>query len=291
MRTELTTARTAESFAVVRRRPAGLVTRDQNIGGGRGNLAAASGRSAPVNSLVTREEALQGPRYRRVLRRVAIVLGFFPPLWPVSITTWLILRRRPKPRSMRLVRKSVAALNQGHTGPAIKQLQEAHLLDPANCDALYWLGLLLSRQRRPEEAADALSLVADRVPGLPEVESALVDAYIEMGDAESAIYHAQRLLDAAPYESESLLKLAGAFEAAGKLSLAIEALQLAHLKKRKLDDGLLQIHYRLGELHEQCGDEEGALSHFKTVYANDISFLDVRDRVDALEPGASSDDE
>lgn len=235
-------------------------------------------------SLVTRRhEYLRRRRRKHILIGIAIILGLFPPIWAVYLIAWLVWRSRRPQQSMRRVRKAIKELEKNQTGVALKQLQEAHLTDPTNNDALYWLGLLLSSQGRHEEAEEALSLVADRVHGLPEVEAALVDAYVAIDEPESAVYHAQRLLDAAPYELESLHKLADAFEADGRPDLAIQALEQAPLHKRTLTDGLARIHYRLGVLYERQGNPAQALHHFKRVYARDITYLDVRSRVDALE--------
>ncbi|GEM_PF-2777599 len=237
-------------------------------------------------SLVTRrQDWLRRRRRKQLLIATAVILGLFPPMWAVYLIAWLVWRSRPQQQSMRQVRKSVRALEKNQTGVALKQLQEAHFLDPSNTDALYWLGLLLSRQNRQEEAEEALSLVAERAPGLPEVEGALVDAYVALGKPESAIYHAQRLLDVAPYATESLLKLADAFEAAGKVDLAIQALEQAPLHKRTLTDALMRIHYRLGLLYERKGDTAQALHHFNRVYARDVTYEDVRARVEMLESG------
>lgn len=208
-----------------------------------------------VTSLATRRQRWLGARRRkRVLLAIAVVLAIFPPMWVVYLVAWLVWRSRPRQQSMRGVRKAVRSLERDQTGSALKLLQEAHLQDPSNSDALYWLGLLLSRQNRQEEAAEVLSVVAERVPGLPEVESALVEAYIAMGEGESAIFHAQRLLDVEPYALTTLLKLADAFEAAGRLDLAAKALEQAPLHKPVLTEDLLQLHYRLGTLYEQQGD-------------------------------------
>jgi tetratricopeptide (TPR) repeat protein len=237
-------------------------------------------------SLVTRREVwLRRRRRKQVLTALALVLGLFPPMWALYFVAWLVWRSRPKQQSMRRVRKAVRALEKNQTGPALKQLQEAHLLSPSNNDALYWLGLLLSAQHRYEEAEEALSLVAERVPGLPEVETALVKAYVTINEPESAVYHAQRLLDVAPYEPETLLTLSDAFEAAGRIDLAIQSLEQAPLHKRTLTDELVKIHYRLGMLYERRGDAAEALDHFKRVYARDITYRDVLARVAALEAG------
>ncbi len=234
-------------------------------------------------SIVTRRQAwLRRRRRKRVLIALALVLALFPPMWAVYLIGWMIWRSRPPQKSMRRVRKAVHALEKNRTGIALQQLQEAHLLDPTNNDALYWLGLLLSGQRRHGEAAEALSLVAERVPGLPEVESALVDAYVATDDPESAVYHAQRLLEAAPYAPETALKLSDAYEAAGRPDLAVQALEQAPLHKKSLSPALVQIHYRLGTLYERLGEPAKALHHYDRVYASDITHKDARARMKAL---------
>lgn len=266
-----------------------IVTRKQSVpsqlGRGRSILKSDLGTTQEHvrPSLVTRRhEWLRRRRRKRLLIAIAIVVGLFPPMWAVYLVAWLIWRSRPPQKSMRRVRNGVRALEKNRTGIAMQHLQEAHLLDPSNNDALYWLGLVLSGQHRHSEAAEALALVAERIPGLTEVESALVDAYVATDDPESAIYHAQRLLDTAPYAPDTLLKLSEAFEAAGRPDLAIQALEQAPLHKSTLDDSLLRIHYRLGTLHEQNGDPDRALDHFDRVYAREIDYKDVRKRIKSL---------
>ena len=247
-------------------------------------VGAGNETGLPHASIVTRRQAWMRRRRRnRILIALAVVMAVFPPMWAVYLIGWLIWRFQPRQRSMRRVRKAVRAIKRDQAGVALKHLQEAHYLDPSNSDALYWLGMLLSRLDRQEEAEEALSLVAERVPGLPEVESALTEAYIAMDEPESAIFHAQRLFDVAPYASHSLLTLAKAFEAAGRTDLAIQTLEQAPLHKSMLTEPLVDIHYRLGLLYEQQGNPAQALHHFKRVYARDISYQDVRSRVKALE--------
>lgn len=265
-----------------------IVTRKQlprtKLGADQGILKVDPETAGARPSLVTRRQAQRRRRRRkRLLMAIAVVLGLFPPMWAVYLIAWLVWRSRPPQQSMHRVRKAVRALEKNQTGVALKKLQDAHYLDPSNSDALYWLGLLMSRQQRYEEAEDALSLVAERVPGLPEVEAALVEAYVALDKPEPALYHAQRLFEAAPYDPASLHKLADAFEAAGRLDLAVEALEQAPLHKRVLTDELLQLHYRLGTLHERQGDPARALHHFKRVYARDVTYQDVEARVEALE--------
>ena len=280
----------ADVVALVPPPPAEIETRRRlpgtRLGSGRGRVEVEPRPESDVArmSLATRRyELVRRRRRKQILLAVAIILGLFPPMWAVYLVAWLLWRRSPRQQAMRRVRESIRSLERNQTGVALKKLQEAHLLDPSNTDALYWLGLLLSRQHRQEEAAEALSLVAERVPGLPEVEAALVDAYVATNDPDRALYHAQRLAEVDPFSPETPLKLADAFEAAAKPDLAIQALERAPLFKAVLTDSLMEIHYRLGVLLEQQGETDRALHHFKRVYASDATYGDARQRMEALE--------
>jgi tetratricopeptide (TPR) repeat protein len=243
-----------------------------------------AGQEGTPPSLATRRQgALRRRRRNQVLLAIALALAIFPPMWAVYLVAWLVWRRRPRQQSMRRVRRAVRALRKGRAGTALRHLQDAHFRDPSNTDALYWMGLLLSRQHRQEEAEEVLSLVAERVPGLPEVEAALVDAYVALEQPESAVHHAQRLVHAEPYNSDALLKLSEAFVAAGRVDLAIEALRQSPLDRRVLSDALVDVHFQLGVLYERRGDLGAALHHLKRVYARDAAYRDVRARVLSLE--------
>lgn len=180
---------------------------------------------------------------------------------------------------MRLVKKAIKELDRGNIGIAVKKLQEAHFQDPHNCDALYWLGMVMAAQDRPTEAIEALSLVADRIPGLPEVETALVDAFLDTKEPNAALYHAQRLFNAFPYETASLLKLAEAFVAVEQPEMAIRTLEQAPLHKPLLTAELLQLHFELGKLYDTTGNADQARTHFERVYAADAGYEDVADRI------------
>ena len=241
-----------------------------------------SGRGG--ETLVTRRYAqVQKRRKKKILTAVAVVIGLFPPVWAVYLVTWLIWRSRKPQKSMRLVKKGITSLDKGETGVALKRLQDAHFLNPQNTDALYWLGLLLSRQGRHEEAQEALEIVSRRVPGLPEVEEALVDAHLALDQPEAAVHHGQRLFDAAPHSVISMMKLAEAFEADGRPELAVEILRQAPIHKRVLTPELVEVHYRLGRLAEKTERTEEAREHYRRVVGKDIQFKDAKERLDALD--------
>lgn len=255
-------------------------------GAGARGIGARRERPAPGDgsavSLVSRRYAAERRRRRRWLlafvAAVVAVAGFGVPL-ALYLVAWLVWRNRPAHKSMRRVRQAIRALERGQTGVAFQRLQEAHFLDPSNNDALYRLGLLLAEQRRYSEAIEALSLVNERVPGLPEVEQALLEASVETADHEQAVYYAQRILERDPYDLQVLVRLADAFEALGQANLAIRVLEQTPHYRRTLDDGMKQVLYRLAALYERRGDYARAREHYERLAAGDASFRDVRDRL------------
>lgn len=236
--------------------------------------------------LVRRHEVVKNKKKKAAFVALALVIAFMTfPLIPVYLIAWMLWANRPKQKSKRLVRKSIGSLVDGKTGIAVKDLQEAHLLDPHNTDALYWLGLVLAEQGRHEDARDALNVVHDRVSTLPEVEAALLESSFATGRYDEAIIHAQRLLNLEPFNLDALLMLANAFDATGDTDSAIETLQHAPLFKKTLDDSLKQILYRLAGLYERRGDTATAVKHLRRLYTADVNFRDVRQRLDALKAG------
>lgn len=235
------------------------------------------------NLPIRKYEVAKERKKRAAYTVLALIIAFMTfPLIPAYFIAWLLWANRPKQKSKRLVRKSVRSLIDGKTGIAVKDLQEAHLLDPHNTDALYWLGLVLAEQGRHEDARDALNVVHERTSTIPEVEAALLESCFATGRYDEAILHAQRLLNLEPGNLDALLMLANAFEATGDVDAAIETLQHAPLYMQTLNDQLKQILYRLAELHERRGDHETALKHFLRLYTTDVTFRDVHQRVEAL---------
>ena len=64
---------------------------------------------------------------------------------------------------------------------------------------------------------------------------------------------------------------------------ALDVLKRGSLRKRKLTEDLLYLHYNIGLAYEGIGDIKNALKHFKKVYSANVSFEDVADRLNSLE--------
>ena len=54
------------------------------------------------------------------------------------------------------------------------------------------------------------------------------------------------------------------------------------MRTKNFDDDLVRIVYVLGELYEETGDIENAKAMYQRVYAHDINYQEVKQRLDNL---------
>jgi len=78
----------------------------------------------------------------------------------------------------------------------------------------------------------------------------------------------------------ALYYLALCFEKKGQIDIAVEQLQKAASEMSLMDDTRKDVVYELGLLHEKMGQPEKALEFFKEIYAVDISYRDVAQKVE-----------
>ncbi len=78
----------------------------------------------------------------------------------------------------------------------------------------------------------------------------------------------------------ALYYLALCFEKKGQLDIAVEQLQKAASEMTQMDDNRKDVLYELGVLHEKMGHPEKALEYYKEIYAVDISYRDVAQKVE-----------
>ncbi len=85
----------------------------------------------------------------------------------------------------------------------------------------------------------------------------------------------------------SLYYLAMCFEKKGQLDIAVEQLKKALSETPTMDDTRKDVLYELGIIHEKMDQPEKALEFFKEIYAVDISFRDVAQKVERRSASAS----
>lgn len=164
-------------------------------------------------------------------------------------------------------------------------------------DALHHRGNLLVKLGRVSEGRQALERAQRVRPGDEALTKDLVACYeklLETRDSldvrfrlgglamklaryDLAISCFQRTDKDERWAAESSRALGQCFLAKGMLDLALQ-----ELKKVDVDDETKVLLYRLGQAYEASGDPRGAREAYKSIYAVDIGYQDVKARMDAL---------
>lgn len=95
-----------------------------------------------------------------------------------------------------------------------------------------------------------------------------------IGQFQQAQRNPQRRIDA-------LYFMGSCFKAKGQYDIAAAQLQKAAEELPTMDDTKMAILYELGEVLEAQGDLDAALSHFKSIYAVDIGYKNVAEKIEA----------
>ncbi|MDX1567643.1 MAG: tetratricopeptide repeat protein [Longimicrobiales bacterium] len=107
-------------------------------------------------------------------------------------------------------------------------------------------------------------------------------AYKEMGLVDEAISEFQAALRAAHGHLPTYEMLGQCFLEKGQNEAAVRTLERALEAPHEIEDELLGIYYYLGRAHEELGREEEALDFYDKVFALDINFMDVTERLREL---------
>lgn len=101
------------------------------------------------------------------------------------------------------------------------------------------------------------------------------------GDLDEAIAQFQQAQRNPQRRIDALYLMGSCFKAKGQYDIAATQLQKAAEELPTMDDTKMAILYELGEVLEAQGDLEGALAHFKTIYAVDIGYKNVAEKIEA----------
>jgi tetratricopeptide (TPR) repeat protein len=107
-------------------------------------------------------------------------------------------------------------------------------------------------------------------------------AYKEMGLMNEAVGEFQAALRADPRHLPTIELLGQCFIELGQAEIAIHSLQRGLSTSSAIEDELIGIYYYLARAHEEVGHVEEALDLYEKVFALDINFRDVTERLRAL---------
>jgi len=205
------------------------------------------------------------------------------PIVLIGAICYYVWWKSPEQQAKRNVTAAQVLVQQQVYEEAIRLLQEAIQLDKNNKEAPSLLGLTYSGAEKYEEALPYLQNFLTQNPTDYQRWIVLANCLYKAKKLNEAI----EILQKFPPEFEGdlrVIQLLGAcFAALKKYDLAIEVFKKAPLKKRNLDENLLELHYNLALIYEESGDKKNALKHFKKVYADNINYRDVAKKVEVLE--------
>ncbi|UCC26082.1 MAG: tetratricopeptide repeat protein, partial [Gemmatimonadales bacterium] len=107
-------------------------------------------------------------------------------------------------------------------------------------------------------------------------------AYKEMGLLDEAVEKFQAALRASPVHLPSYELLGQTFFEKGEYTAAVRVLERALRVSTDVADDFIGIYYYLARAHEELGSNDRAVEYYDHVFALDINFMDVTERLRAL---------
>ncbi len=142
-----------------------------------------------------------------------------------------------------------------------------------------------ARRREKERDAFVLEDAQERVKRYPNdlrLRYRLGVLLFEHGDLNGAIQQFQLSQRNPQHRLRSLYYLALCFKGKKQYDIAMEQLEKAASEVHTMDETRKDILYELGTLAELTGDKEKAAAYFKEIYAVDIGYKDVAEKIDKV---------
>jgi len=136
--------------------------------------------------------------------------------------------------------------------------------------------------KRRECALREYAWRAQQHPTDRQLRLELGKAQFEAADYDPAIAAFQSAVKDPRLALEASCMLGRCFAAKGQFDLAVERYRVAAAQHPELDEAGMEISYLMAQALEQMGEGEEARKLYRKIYANDISFRDVAEKVDSL---------
>lgn len=172
----------------------------------------------------------------------------------------------------------VGTLKREKMQKAIIQAEEKLVSNPKDTSVQVELENLRSIERafRLEQCEN----LVQRYPNEYSYRYELGELYFEDAEIDKSIKELQMALRSPKVRVASLILLGKAYLEKGFHDLAAEQLTTAKSEIPGMSEQKKDVLYQLGSAYEQQGDMDLAMVEFKTLYAADISYLDVAEKID-----------
>lgn len=194
---------------------------------------------------------------------------------------YLVWRTGSDQQAKAKLKKARKFFNEENYAEAVKLLEEAADLDKENRDVIYFLGASLHNAGEYKKAMPHLKALLEHDSQNFDVQLLLANCYYQTQNYADAINLLQKIpLDDEEPDLKAIQLLGACFYSQKQYDLAISVFRKAPLQKRNLNEDLLEVHYNLGLIYEKSGDKENAQKHFKRVYAHDVGYRDVKEKIE-----------
>lgn len=200
-----------------------------------------------------------------------------------GICWWFMVSRSSHQKVKRLIQKAKKLLRKNKFENALKFLDKAKKIEPANPLLSYLLGVTQHAVGDYEQAEGNLYEYVEENPNDSDSNFLLALNHYNLEDFERAVPILQKIHQTRPDNLYVILLLGDCFINLGKFDLAVNVIKRGPLRKRNLDKQLLLLHYLLGKAYKKLGEESKALKEFKKIYAFDINYRDVVKQIEEIE--------
>jgi tetratricopeptide (TPR) repeat protein len=177
-----------------------------------------------------------------------------------------------------------ASLDRSIADTTVRKLEhEMSQLDPAAADYAD-KAARLEAEKRAYQLAECQKRV-ERFPTDLQIRFELGQLYFQMGKITEAMKEFQKAQGNPHRRIQALSYLGQCFARRGIHDLAATTLQDAIKEKAVFDDEKKELIYLLGSVFEKMGKKDEAIAQFKVIYAVDVGYKDVADKIDAYYGG------
>ena len=159
----------------------------------------------------------------------------------------------------------------------IEEIQTKLDADPGNSELLD--RLVVSKAELKDFRLNQTREMVKKYPHDPNLHFELAERLFQEGHYEEAIREFQHALPNPRLRLRCLVYLGRTFKMGGKYDLGADQLIQAKNEISFMDDFKKEAIYELAECYEQMGEREKAIVEFKIIYAADIEFRDVADKI------------